>query len=337
MNYQSFLITFCVIILSACAAPTVSQRVLMPAHESSMAKSRTLAVLDFDGDYDGVFRGRLESFLTNVRVNGQPYFTVVERRALDNVLREQNMGRDGRLDSGGAVHVGRLSGAQTMLMGTAQEPRTEFNRFQKKVEECVQYDNRNKCIETVTRIKHCRKRTSYFRFTMKAVSVERGSIGFSRDYAASASSSRCRGDQQRLRPAVQLEQQAMQRAIAKIRRDVAPYSVVLRISLMPADKVVAADKQAKANFNSGLKMANQGSFNRGCAVFKSLLMQHKTSPALNYNMGVCAEISGNLDEAKNFFIHADRNTSKPNKLITSSIQRIERKKINQERVDSQMN
>lgn len=337
MARTSYTLIICILFLASCAAPTVKQRVLMPAHESSMAKSKTLAVLDFGGDYDGLFRSRLESYLNNIRVNGQQYFTVVERQALNSILQEQNLGRDGRVDSRHAARIGRLSGAETMLMGVAQAPRTESSHFTKKIDECVQYDNNNKCVESVVKVLRCKKRVSYFQFTLKSVSVERGTIGFTRDYSANAGSSRCRGDQNALRPAVQLEDEAMQRALAKIRRDVAPYSVVLRISLMPADKVIGSNKQAKASFNSGLKMANQGRFNRGCEVFRSLLLQHKQSPSLYYNVGVCAEISGNLDEAKKLFINADRNTNKPNKLITSSIRRIDQKKINRRRVDSQMN
>lgn len=51
-------------------------------------------------------------------VVGKGYFRVVERQRLDELLREQDLGRSGRIDESTAVELGRLLGVRLLVMGT---------------------------------------------------------------------------------------------------------------------------------------------------------------------------------------------------------------------------
>jgi curli biogenesis system outer membrane secretion channel CsgG len=84
-----------------------------------------VAVLDFDiggtvgqdpDDYQALRRGL--SALTLAELTAQQGIRVVERAQLQQILQEQNLGREGRLDNNALVAVGRLIGARYMVTGT---------------------------------------------------------------------------------------------------------------------------------------------------------------------------------------------------------------------------
>jgi hypothetical protein len=80
------------LLFTACSKHVVKQRVLMPANSSSMKDVKKLAVLGFSGDRNKLFSNRVESFLTGIRVNNKPYFTVIDRNVLNETLRNQVTG-----------------------------------------------------------------------------------------------------------------------------------------------------------------------------------------------------------------------------------------------------
>ena len=59
----------------------------------------------------------LSSMLTN-ELAGTEKFKVVERAKLDHVLNEQDLGASGRVSKGSAAKIGKLTGAQYLVMGT---------------------------------------------------------------------------------------------------------------------------------------------------------------------------------------------------------------------------
>lgn len=67
------------------------------------------------------FQGGIGRVLTNILTNelaARPLFTVVERRRLQAILEEQELGASGRLRPGDGARIGELSGADYLVMGT---------------------------------------------------------------------------------------------------------------------------------------------------------------------------------------------------------------------------
>jgi TolB-like protein len=97
-----------------------------PAAQSAQQDRRPgLAVLDFDigmvfgsdrEDYDALRRGLASLTLTELTSN--PGVRVVERAQLQQLLQEQNLGREGRVDPQTLARIGRLIGARYMVTGT---------------------------------------------------------------------------------------------------------------------------------------------------------------------------------------------------------------------------
>ena len=84
-----------------------------------------IAILDFDlgltlgqqrDDYEALRRGLASLTLGEMAAN--PQIRVVERAQLQQLLQEQNLGREGRLDNETMARIGRIIGARYMVTGT---------------------------------------------------------------------------------------------------------------------------------------------------------------------------------------------------------------------------
>ena len=81
-----------------------------------------LGVLKFQDETGAMpFQGGIGRVLTNILTNeiaARPSFIVVERRRLQAILEEQDLGTSGRIRPGDGARIGELTGAQYLVMGT---------------------------------------------------------------------------------------------------------------------------------------------------------------------------------------------------------------------------
>jgi curli biogenesis system outer membrane secretion channel CsgG len=93
-----------------------------PASSAPKGPKKTVAVEKFEGhagvswDNGSVLAAQLAEALMET---GR--FNVVERVQLDNILREQDLGAAGRINSQTALQIGQIVGAQVLIQGTVTE------------------------------------------------------------------------------------------------------------------------------------------------------------------------------------------------------------------------
>ena len=122
-------ITVCGLVglLSLSCAPKGKPRVLVPA-EFDLSKFKTVAVADFQGrsdDWGKKIASWLEEDLIQVKVEGEPYFKVIPRFRLSEVLENHKLQVKDLADSGIARQVGHLLGVDAIFTGTVIEAHTE--------------------------------------------------------------------------------------------------------------------------------------------------------------------------------------------------------------------
>lgn len=115
-------------------ASLYAQATPAPANPPAAQDSRPgMAVLDFDigatigqdpDDYQALRRGLAAMTISELTVN--PSVRVVERAQLQQILTEQNLGREGRVDPNTVVQIGHLIGAKYMVTGTIYDVRGDF-------------------------------------------------------------------------------------------------------------------------------------------------------------------------------------------------------------------
>ena len=330
-------ISVLIILMVACAGPKIKQDVVMPAKENGMKSVKKVAVIGFGGDHQQEFAIKLESFLASVKVKNTPYFTVVDRKSINDIIKEQRMvSESGLFNEKDMVKLGKLSGVDTVVNGFVKWPKLETTSFNQERSYCVQTDKNGQCARWGTKQVSCRKQESNFDVTIKAISVEKGDITFSKNYIGTDNNIYC-SDSGSQKTASELAQNAIDSAMSHMREDIAPYIIVMTIELMTDDDSALDDnKEAYALFESGIQFADSKRMDRACEKFRAATAIYDKSPALYYNLGVCAEINGDLDKALSLHRHADGLLDKPSDHISAALVRVNSKLNNKKTVASQL-
>ena len=102
-----------------------------PSNSYSQEKKKRIAILDFDfnavqqwweGDWN-VGQGIADVLVTKFFENGT--FDLVDRKAIDAVMKEQNLSNSDRFDASSAAQLGRLLGADALVTGSITQFGTE--------------------------------------------------------------------------------------------------------------------------------------------------------------------------------------------------------------------
>ena len=353
MNFKFAVMGAALVLLAGCSTPKVSQVVEVPARQSGMVNARKLAVFNINGDNNGIFTAQVESYLGNINVRHNRYFEMIERQKIDRIISEQRMvTSSGLFNEKDVVRLGKLSAADTLIMGSVSMPPMSVRQYTKKEEYCKDKD----CKQTEISYVSCAEKIANVDFTLKAVSVQQGNIIFTQSYSGKANNTFCgNGDGNRdsslckmhlAIPALSnntacgdqnetgLRNEAIKQVLDNLRKDVAPYPVVLNIEFLEEDDYMSSATEDK--LEGAMEYVKQARIDRACGIFKDALAGDTNSPALYYNLGVCAEIGGDLDRAENLYNQADRKTRKPEKLISAAINRVKSMRNNQAAVSRQM-
>jgi curli biogenesis system outer membrane secretion channel CsgG len=108
--------------MNRCSTAFVAVLTLLVTSASFAASKPSIGVADFRNDtaagwWYGGAGSDLSGMLTN-ELAGTEKFRLVERSKLGPVLEEQDLGASGRVSRGTAAKIGKLTGAQYLVMGT---------------------------------------------------------------------------------------------------------------------------------------------------------------------------------------------------------------------------
>src|SRR3990172_11952518 len=115
------------------AETAAAQQRNAPPPAASQDARPGMAILDFDmgatigqdpDDYQALRRGLAAMTISELTMH--PGVRVVERAQLQQILQEQNLGREGRVDPNTIMSIGRLIGARYMVTGTIFDVRGDF-------------------------------------------------------------------------------------------------------------------------------------------------------------------------------------------------------------------
>lgn len=247
-----------------------------------------------------------------------------------------------------AIRIGQLSGADTILTGVVKWPYVKRERYHKEKSECAKYERKEnkltpgikskQCVKYVKRKINCNRQISNIEFVIKAVSVNNNQITFTNDYSGQAKHEYCDDNKNatKVRP-LKLSKTAMDNAIQKMRRDVAPYIVTLTIQLLDKDdSQLKENTAAKAAFDTALAFAKKGHLERACTDFHRAEQMYNESAAVYYNLGVCAEIKNDMELALQRYRHAEDLLKKPNKYVSQAFSRVHDRIEKEKRVQAQL-
>ena len=256
-------------------------------------RSRDVAVLPFERG--GTFSASLESALASARVDDKPYFTVVDRQKLSELTKEMSLGQSGLIDANTAARIGQLTGAKALYVGTVTRETVELASGK---------DDLGTMMKAALRgIQFCYWRTATLSVTPKLVDTQSGRIVYSRSVLATAKSDSCVDD--KLATEGELKQRALNDALKQIVADVTPHYADVKIDFLNVADGIASNT-GKEQLDRGMINAGNHRLDKACDIWRAALSENSNSVSLVFNVGVCAEVGGNFDEALSQYKKADK-------------------------------
>jgi len=329
-------------LLPGCATK-VKINMIQPAqyHEASLTKA--VAVLPFTGPEGKEFAAEIEGVIAGIGIDDKRYFTLVDRTELDKTISEMKLTQSGLVDQKTATRLGKLVGAQGIYTGVIQQNSCKDSRYQEKRTACTQYEKRRDkdgityngpCTHWRQYSVACTKRIASFAVSPKLVEVATGKILYSRNLSATAESSGC-VDTKPVQSENVLIEKAKESVKKDFRRDIAPYYVTVEIKLMDSEDGIDSP-EAKDKLKNGLAYADKGRMDNACELWGEARNRAGNSPALLYNLGVCAESRGDLDAALNLYKQADKIMGKPDDDISLALNRVGNAIKNKEKIKEEL-
>ena len=94
--------------------------------------------------------------------------------------------------------------------------------------------------------------------------------------------------------------------------------------------------EAEDRIERGIEWAEAGRMDRACELWHEAADIHSKGYAIPYLLGVCAETTGNLDEALKCYHNADRMTNEPVEEINKALARIKVRIGKEKRLEQQL-
>ncbi|MBT9465526.1 CsgG/HfaB family protein [Hydrogenophaga sp.] len=336
--------------IAGCAAPVtkVGVNVLEPAKSSEATRIRRVAVMQFEAKDRVDVTGDIETMLAGILVDERRYFEVVERRQLNALLGELRLGERGLLENSTVSQVGKMLGANGVYLGKVTSASWSDQRSNERRSVCsqreIKRDKKGKsydagCARWRETSASCTTRIATFEFLPKLVSIETGTIVYSRAHSGEVTSKSCRepdtGASAPITSGEQLLLNAKMVAMDSFRRDVAPMATARTLDVLgPGERIGAP--QMRERFNNASAFAKEGRLDRACEMWRDVAVSEQNSPELFYNLGVCAEVTGDLESASNFYARADRLLTQPNKSISAALVRVQADQASRAKLRTQL-
>lgn len=314
-------------------APKVTTSVLMPSKAESVTDFRNVAVLPFSGGYGAQITPSVESTLVTAEVNGMRYFKVADRQNLNRVISEQKLQVSGITDNSTAVKLGRLIGVQGIFTGTA-ELSTGSTSYTESRTKCAGTDSKGKCISYYDTTVVCTKKRATVTLLPKLIDVSTGQVVYSDRITGEADSSFCQDSGVAPLAESELARDAVNDVLTEFRRQIAPYSVNVSLTLLTEKG--GLDGDGKDLLKSSLKFAEAGRMDRACAMWAEGITKYPKSPSMFFNLGLCRETEAKYPEALELYMKADALTDSPDKVIGRGIDRAKERIADSEKLRKQL-
>jgi len=317
-----FSLLFLMALLINGCAQKVQIKALTPAAVSEMSHNKKVAISSFKSDIVGL-SGKIESNIASHKLNGKKYFTVVSRRDIDKVLKEQKLQSSEFIDEKTTTRVGKMIGAEAIINGEVTTARGISDAYTQRRKHCIKYDKeKKKCVKYRYYSIRCNTTNATVSANINIVSVESSSIIHGESYTKSYEADSCQTYRRILSPS-----EALQRLSQSIAYDfvskLTPKYIYFSVSLLDDIEFDTTSKQDK-KLQNALKYIEANRIDKAEQILTELLDEFDgRSYVIAYDLGVVKEASGKFDEAKNLYYLADDISNEPIEELNEAIVRID--------------
>lgn len=294
---------------------TVAIQGEFPAAYPKAAVLHEIAVYPFSGRDGGHFTAALTAELQSASLSGRQLFNVTTPEAAAVA------------SNGGYARLGKHLGVDAVYFGDVIAAGIDEVNFEEKRSVCLDSEG-FKCKQWGEEIVRCTKLTAGYDVAPKVVSVADATLVYSGKVTTSSTYKYC-SDRVPAKTPESLLSEARAAAVARVRRDVAPYNAIMKVSLKKSAQ--GLDAEQKKLFGSAVKFAEAGRMDRACAQWEQLAPSDESScVAVLYDLGVCAEATADWTRASMLYAKADSLLLKPDAQVNAALERARTMKSNEE-------
>ena len=297
-----------------------------PAEYPQAGELKRIAVVAPKGEAGDAFVDSFERTLTSIKVGGQPYFQVVSRSDLEQVMKEQGIGRSSSIQQGTAARLGRVLGVDGIY-----------------IPKILQHDVKNADYKPPNQPEaKCTKRTATFRAIPKLVDVESGQIVYAEEIGGLKEERYCEsgggfldGGISSIKGKIGIGGQAdeastlnnlIQTAMIDFANDIAPLACNKKMNIMEAMDGFSSELTAD-EFDGAVAFMKTGRYDRACPAWRSLETRGEKTVALYNNLSLCAEIENKLPAARQYCSKADAMLARPDENINLCLENIDKRLV----------
>lgn len=303
-------------LLAACATPKVSSETWLPPMHDAPGKYRRVAVLPMAGNFSDQAFLRFESALTTAKnMDGSNYFQVADRSHMQAAVNELHLQKtSGLIDSRQVADFGRFVGAEAVYTANIVVPEVARQTSTEQHSSCP--PNGGKCAMINV---SCTTKLASYEIYPRLVSVATSQIVFNQRMVGHYSSKSCSDTGGEEVDSV-VRGAAMEDAFEQFRKHIAPYKTTVTVPIK--DDRAGLSESDKERFSGAVAFARAGRLDRACEIWNQLGTANQASQALKYDMAVCMEISGRLEEALKAYDDIDKALIRPDADINLALQRV---------------
>ncbi len=295
---------------------TVSSEVTMINPPNNVEASQVRSITVIGDRASESTRQKAEAALVGVKVDNVPYFEVVEKgnaAKINDIHIEELTGHD--FDKALVADFGKKMGTAGVYIISNVQTHGDVASFREKRKVCAN-DYEKKCDNWKNITVACRERTVRFSFTPKLVDVESMKVVYGRNIATSQRDKHCSGDSGTLESESLLLGIAEADAIRILSKDVAPYKTTEKVLFKTGD---VSSEKAEELLERGEEFAEKGRWERACQLWKEVSELEPQSPSPWYNLGVCHERVGELNQAIDLYLKAEGLTMEVDQRISDRL------------------
>jgi tetratricopeptide (TPR) repeat protein len=206
-------------------------------------------------------------------------YTLISREELDQILKEQNLGASGLVDETQAASIGKLLGADAIIVGDILSSTNDAHSMSSGKQPVP-----------------CLTRTAASTVNMRVVNVTTGAIVCTKAAQTTAKNQQCGSDISKVDSPMALIDQCLVAAADQLADAIAPRFVENK-----ADLKDVAVKEYKDLGKKAREDAENGKLDEAYAAYASIVKDDPYNDGVMFNMGVLNEVVGNYQEAQDCY------------------------------------
>jgi hypothetical protein len=316
--------------LTGCLAPKAPLEIEKPRKFSATSRLKNVTLLPFEGRRSKQTTADIRKMFERTKVRGKHYFTIVDGRHLANVRKELSRVKKGQFKRSDLARIQEQSGAQAIVNGRIVEASIKDTKFREFRDQCAAKENTwrgvmlQKCEEGMLKKVEmaCVKRDARFSLQPKMLSLESGRVVFTDRYTRTKSVTHCEDEFGSIEDADDLIDELVELVISDIQDDLTPEISIVKVPIRKLENDSGASEAQIEAFEAAIDFAKSDRFDRACEIWKGLRRNGVNGVATQYNLALCAESKGKLDDALAILTKTDRMLQRPDEQVNRYLHRL---------------